>query len=343
MKLIEKGLLIDMSKREEWFQGKKWGLFSHFLAGPAGNVLDRMMTSEEWNEKVDRFEVGKFAKQASQLHADYVGLTLGQNTGHFCAPNPTYDRYVEIYPSKCSKRDLVAELADELQKYGIDLMVYVPSGAPECDEQAVKKLEWVWGWEKVPGTEEYRKREDRLVDFQLKWQEIIADWSLRWGERVKAWWVDGCYFPDQMYKFDDEPNFKSFAAALRAGNPNAVIAFNKDINSPFCIQSEEDDYTAGEVGHHLPLVANLTPMDMDDSAEHFAEMIKHRQLHVLSYLGKTWGQGNPRMPVELAEGYTKYINSKNGIVTWDIPLEPDGSISSNYFTFLRELDRSVRE
>ena len=56
-----------------------------------------------------------------------------------------------------------------------------------------------------------------------------------------------------MYNFPDEPNFKSFAAAIRAGNPQAVVAFNRGLEDPFLPQCPWEDYTAGEVGDWLPI------------------------------------------------------------------------------------------
>ena len=43
----------------------------------------------------------------------------------------------------------------------------------------------------------------------------------RWGQKVWGWWFDGCYFADAMYRHPDAPNFASFAAAAKAGNPDA--------------------------------------------------------------------------------------------------------------------------
>ena len=74
-----------------------------------------------------------------------VRLTLGQNSGHYCSPNATYDRIVGIAPSKCSRRDLIADLAKALSARNIRLMVYLPSGAPAADPVARKALGWRWG------------------------------------------------------------------------------------------------------------------------------------------------------------------------------------------------------
>ena len=220
--------------RQEMFQGKRWGLFNHFLCVPAGDGTGEPCSPEEWNARVDAFDVELLAAQLREVGADYFCITIGQNSGHYCSPNPVYDQLVGISPSKCSRRDLIADLAAALEPQGIDLWVYLPSGAPCADAQAVERLEWVDG------------QGQRLASFQRKWEAVIREWSLRWEERAKGWWIDGCYYPDAMYNFPDEPNFKSFAASIRAGNPQAVVAFNRGLEDPFLPQCPWEDYTAGE-------------------------------------------------------------------------------------------------
>ena len=44
----------------------------------------------------------------------------------------------------------------------------------------------------------------------------MREWSLRWGDKIGGWWIDGCYFADEMYRHPDAPNFASFTAALKA-------------------------------------------------------------------------------------------------------------------------------
>lgn len=306
--------------RQEMFQGKRWGLFNHYLCVPAGDGTGEPCSPEEWNARVDAFDVELLAAQLREVGADYFCITIGQNSGHYCSPNPVYDQLVGISPSKCSRRDLIADLGAALEPQGIDLWVYLPSGAPCADAQAVERLEWVDG------------QGQRLASFQRKWEAVIREWSLRWGERVKGWWIDGCYYPDAMYNFPDEPNFKSFAAAIRAGNPQAVVAFNRGLEDPFLPQCPWEDYTAGEVGDWLPI-----------PGQKVREQLQGKKLHVLSYLGQTWGQGQPRFPDELVAGYTKLILAQDGILTWDIPLEPNGAIPQDYRRQLQALGRMLKE
>ena len=43
--------------RQEMFQGKRWGLFNHFLCVPAGDGTGEPCSPEEWNARVDAFDV----------------------------------------------------------------------------------------------------------------------------------------------------------------------------------------------------------------------------------------------------------------------------------------------
>ena len=103
----------------------------------------------------------------------------------------------------------MAELAPVLHARGIRLIVYLPSGAPNADREAVKALEW-------------RNGPHRNREFQRNWEQVIREWSLRWGKAVDGWWFDGCYWPNTMYRGETAPNFVSFAAAARAANPSSV-------------------------------------------------------------------------------------------------------------------------
>jgi hypothetical protein len=103
------------------------------------------MTASDWDQQVARFGVDGLADQLASVGASYFFLTIGQNSGHFCAPNSTYDDLVGIQQPKCSQRDLISDLHDSLHPRGIALLVYLPAGAPAQDDQAVQTLEREWG------------------------------------------------------------------------------------------------------------------------------------------------------------------------------------------------------
>ena len=299
---------VEKKHRTDWFKGARWGVFTHYLTGPE-------MTAQEWNERVNGFDAAGLAAQLEAIGAPYYFITLGQNSGHYCSPNATYDSYVGIKPGKCSTRDLVADLYDALHPKGIKLLVYLPAGAPNQDPVAVERLQWQNG--------PHRNRE-----FQVKWEAVIREWSLRWGKKVAGWWFDGCYWPDAMYRFPDPPNFASFAAAARAGNPDSIVAFNPGVLNPIISESEYEDYTAGEINEPGEVQC---PGRWVDGA----------QFHMLSYLGPWWAASPPRFTNEQVIAWTRGIIARGGVVTWDAPIQANGLIPPEFVEPLKALRAGV--
>lgn len=314
--------------RTNWLREAKWGVFIHYLTGAE-------TTSEEWNAMIDGFKAEELARQLESVGASYFFITIGQTSGHYCAPNATYDEIARVYPSKCSRRDLVSDLYDALSPKGIRLMVYMPSEGPSVQPEKDR-----FGYKYCYVTDENGRRVqplrftgERLVEFQLKWQAVIREWSLLWGKKVSGWWVDSCYAADAMYRFPDAPNFKSFADALRAGNPDALVAFNPGVKTPVIRWSEEDDYTAGEIMGALPVGDFARDADKKRGADRFDSIsadVDGAQYHILSHLGKYWSSGAPRFPDELVAGYTRFVIEHGGAITWDVPKLENGLIPNEY-------------
>jgi hypothetical protein len=300
--------------RAEWMRTAKWGVMGHYLADWQAKVQHITMSVEEWNRLIDNFDVETLAGQLASAGASYYQITIGQNSGYYLAPNATYDKITGIQPSKCSRRDLVADLYAALHKRGIRLMVYLPSGAPNADEAAVKTLDWRNG--------PYPNRE-----FQQKWEQIIRDWSIRWGDKISGWWFDGCYFPNSMYRSPSPPNFVSFAAAARAGNPAAAIAFNPGVFYRQFSLTPAEDFVAGEVDHPERLQVRRSVDGKVDGA----------QIQMLSFLGQTWGMGAPRFTRSQVVEYSSKLWDAGGAVTWDVPLELNGTISQPFLDQLAAL------
>jgi len=336
----------------DWMKDAKYGIFCHYLADSAALQMNVTGSADDWNAQVDSFDVERFAKEANDTGAKYVCITLGQNSGFYCSPNSTYDSIVGL-PSKLSKRDLVKDLYTELALYGIKTMVYLPSGAPCRDTNAMEKLRYQPEFDPRPlgvrigsySTDPNNPCDDRLSEFQRNWEAVISEWSTRWGKNVCGWWIDGVYLPEQLYGNSDEPNFKSFAKAMKAGNPDSVVAFNFGVKPKIMSITPYEDYTAGEADG---LIADYLygPMERftkaNDTFEEAMERGKNNthieegaQLQILSYLGKCWGFGEPRFPDALVKAYTDYINSLGGCVTWDVPISKDGKIPDQFLKQLK--------
>jgi hypothetical protein len=295
--------------RADWMYQAKWGVFMHYLGSSAD------LPVAEWNRLIDGFDVESLATQLQSVGAGYLVITLGQNSGHYLSPNRTYDSFVGIQPSKCSQRDLVADLYTALARRHISLMVYLPAGAPDRDLVAMKALEW-------------NKGPDRNAPFQIKWEQVIAEWSLRWGDKVRGWWFDGCYWPNAMYRFCPPPNFESFAAAARKGNPASAVAFNPGVFYPIFAESEQEDYTAGEI-------------DDPTRVQCHGRWVDGTQFQMLSYLGPWWSKGEPRYPDSQAAEISAAIVRHGGVVTWDVPHGPTGQILDSFMRQLKTIGEAV--
>jgi hypothetical protein len=306
--------------RAAWMQTARWGVMTHYLADWQARVHSLTMSVEQWNKLVDGFDAEGIARQLEAGGAKYYQISIGQNSGYYLSPNATYDRLTGAAVSKCSRRDLVADLYEALHKRGIRLMVYLPSGAPGQDKAADAAL----GWTNGPGNPN--------KEFQRKWEQVIREWSERWGKKVAGWWFDGCYYPNAMYRSAEPPNFASFAAAARAGNPDAAVAFNPGVVYRMISVTPYEDFTAGEIDKpELTMIRRTAGGKVDGT-----------QIHMLSYLGQTWGMGAaPRFTNEQVIGYTKKMLDAGGAVTWDIPVELNGTISAAFLDQLAALKKAL--
>jgi hypothetical protein len=306
-------LRAQTQNRAAWMAGH-WGVMNHYLADWIARTTGEGMTVDRWNTLIDRFDVEALAEQLKSTGARWYQISIGQNSGYYLSPNATYDKLTGIQPSKCSRRDLVADLYDAMRKRGIRLMVYLPAGAPAGDAAARTALQWESG--------AHRNRE-----FQIKWESVIREWSTRWGTKVSGWWFDGCYWPNTMYRSEEAPNFKSFAAAARAGNPESAIAFNPGVYPRIFAMSPYQDYTAGEIDD----VAGIQIRRQDGGT------IDGAQIQVLSHLGEKWGMGAPRFSKEQIVEWTRKLLSSGGAITWDTPVQPGGTMAPEFVGQLRAL------
>ncbi|HZQ45303.1 MAG TPA: hypothetical protein VFA99_18780 [Acidobacteriaceae bacterium] len=307
------------SHRAAWMQDPRyrWGVMTHYLADWQARIHKLDMDVDLWNKLIDGFDVEAMARRLESVGAGHYQLSMGQNSGYYLSPNATYDKLTGIRPSRCSDRDLVADIHGRLHRRDIKLMVYLPSGAPAQDKAAVGALEW------TNGPQPNRS-------FQLKWQEIIEEWSRRWGSKVSGWWFDGCYFPNTMYRSVTPPNFSSFAAAARAGNPDSCVAFNPGVIYRVISMTPDEDFTAGEIDK--PEL--VTIRRAEDG------LIDGTQVHMLSFLGEKWGSGAPRFTSDQVVEFTGKILRFGGSVTWDVPVELDGAITGPFLEQLQALNEA---
>jgi len=292
----------ELNPNTKWLREAKWGLFTHYIgSGHSG---------EEWNARVNSFQVKKFADQLTELKVPYFFITIGRSRS-FCSPNETYERLFGPSNGKLSDRDLVADLAAELIPRGIKLCLYI---------NAVGRGE--------------------SVERQGMWRQVITEWSERYGESISAWWIDGAaYQSPEVYE--------AYTAAFKAGNQKALVSYNvgpvgtnRDQLLPV---SEHEDYLAGECDFILPTCGVRI---FDGKKYYLGPNISGDQLHFLNFMGPWWGgnvQGEPRFSDDLVISWTKHINDHAGTVTWDLPLSHDGIMPNSFFKQVKALSNAINK
>jgi hypothetical protein len=341
-----------MRANTDWFRDTQWGVFIHYLAGLPSADDPAGCTVESWNQRIDGFDVEGLAQQLADIRAGYLFITLGQNSGFMLSPNATYDALVKRTPSRLSRRDLVADLSAALARHDIPLLVYTPSHAPALDPDAVAGLQCTptWDascWQLKPGTYTVDAGTDeRLSTFQRHWEAVIREWSLRWGKSVRGWWFDGCYKADLMYRHPNEPNFGSLAAAVKAGNPESLVAFNPGVKVPVICYSEHEDYTAGEVADSFPVCMDSHWGRPTKPEKYWGMPIRRfvngAQYHLLTFMGPYWCRGTPRFSDAMVIGYTQHVMASEGVISWDVPTSPAGIIPEPFMAQFRALRDATR-
>ena len=279
---------------KEWMKDAKFGVFVHYLGG-----------GDKWNDKVNSFNVKSFADSIVQTKADYLIFTLGQNSGYYCSPNSTYNKYAGYQAGdRCSERDLPMEIADALAEHGIKLMLYLPSRSPQRDAQAMKGLEDVH--EQKPAPQAFTK----------KWSEVITEWSKRYHLKVAGWWFDGSYNTAGWDDLSKKYNWNTWADAARAGNPYSVLAFNPGtrIDKAFSALTRQQDYTAGE-------------RNAFDSTPEKNPCPESLQWQLLTFMGSRWGAADgPHKSDTWTTNFIRKVNQQGGVVTIDVNISDDGKI-----------------
>jgi alpha-L-fucosidase len=313
------------STKTDWFKNAKYGLLVHYLFGlQNGKEPWNLGKVTSWDSCVNSFNVKKFAFDVAQTGAGYVIFTTQQNSQYFSCPNTTFER-ITGYPrgTATPRRDLINEIATALRARGIALMLYVTGNGPFVDGKSMKAL--TRNKEKMRRDKTFGDVLEVNKDFLDSWSLILKDISLRYKEKVKGWWVDGAY-PFIGY---NDTLLTVLSKALKAGNKNAIVAFNpapKDTVSYYTIL---DDFTAGEMFHK-----NTFPR---------TRFLKQAQWHAVTFLGADWGQPGLRYSGKEIEDYIIACNKKGGVVTLDVCLLRDGSLDIDQKDALKKITGNIRK
>ncbi|WP_162029346.1 MULTISPECIES: alpha-L-fucosidase [unclassified Lentimonas] len=207
-----------------WMVEGKYGLFVHFSANMYG--WNRKEKRADWfQESVKMFDVQHFADQVERTGAAWVTFTATHQGFLWPAPNQAVDA---VMPGRTTERDLLMEIIDELAERGIATLFYLHSGYNGVDPEP---------WREALGADYGAADVSRFNDNMVA---ILRECSLRYGKKLKGFgYIDGCL----MHDYPLDPHWESWARAIKAGNPDAVIGFSSNQGptvSPFSDLSTRD-------------------------------------------------------------------------------------------------------
>ncbi len=322
-----------------WMLKAKYGLFMHYqyrillgysIATKPSFPEPSQMTAPEWNRFVDGFDVKGFANQMAEARVGWVMFCLDDHYFAWpCAPNQAFSESTGYAPGeKCSRRDLIAELADALNAKGVRLICYFAGLNGYMKEPKVSAGlgdGTVRGRfnEKSPPSPESRQR--RLA--------VLKEYADRYKDKVAGWWFDG--MEPTTYKAQPD-DWWTIHSIVHSANPKAVIAFSYGANEQACLCKGVDDYTGGDTWSRQDL-KRLTPERLPAQQG----LLWHGKI----YCGNVYhGQGdtNQFSDQELID-WINTCNRQGGVCTLDWPFDPkSGRLKEFGFAQLKRVSRAVK-
>jgi hypothetical protein len=343
-------------RNDRWLRSTGFGLMFHYEAF-------RNHSPESYNKAVDSFDVTRFANAVADTKAGHVIFVIGQHWGKYCTPNSVYEKRLGV-PNGVwtSRRDLVMEIARELKKRDIKLVLYMTARAPMRHFKIIKamgdtlpsingkpvgpEINPMSHPRKVKG---FRRSENQAPNptFLKNWGEVCGEWSRRYGTLVSGWWFDG-YKLEMKNAYESlrsKPhNIDTWIREVRSGNPDAELAFNAGAHPTLSLCTNgrlcpHQTFTSGENhGFYQKLKKGkgkpLTPGNFPAPEGVI--------WHLLLPVSDGWGAGTEsRFDVATLRDRVDIINSEGGAVTFDVPIASDGSIPKRVLGTLQELGRNI--
>ena len=100
------------------FLDQKYGVFVHYV--PFTSV-DKQGKTYDIQTTAERFDAAGFARDIASTGAEYIIFTAWHGGMYPLYPSKVMEQY---RPGCCSQRDVIGDLLDEMEKYGVDVWLY---------------------------------------------------------------------------------------------------------------------------------------------------------------------------------------------------------------------------
>ena len=198
-----------------WMEEGKYGIFVHWSS--LSQAYRGKEPRAKWFQKsVEIFDVEVFANAIERTGAGWVTFTATHQGFYWPAPSKAIDK---ISPGRTTKRDLLGEIIEALDKRGIRTLLYLHTGYNGYDPKV---------WREALGA-----NDPDTTRFSDNIEAILRECSLRYGEKLMGFgYMDGAL----SWDYPLNPSWEKWARAIKAGNPNALVGLSSNrgpMVSPF--------------------------------------------------------------------------------------------------------------
>jgi hypothetical protein len=312
---------LRLRSNTDWFVNAKYGVMFHF----SPTVYPRYGKRKPFDQAVRDFDVKKFVEMVRETGAGYVYFFVSHGIFWVPAPIKTVDK---ILPGRTCDRDLIGDVAQELEKYDIRLMLYynpayyddvdwrIAAGwGPQLHLQSPKECGCEVNWDK-----------SKFYQNQIN---ILEELGARYGRSLWGYWFDNGY-PHQLFERQME--------ACKLGNPDRIIGYNSGIYPKV---TDFQDYFAGEFGNS-PI---LPPPGYFEEGGAQAGL----QPHGTIFIDGAWHHFRPdteigpqRFTTENLIDYIKKCIERKMVLTINFNIYQDGSVSPITLEQMKAVRKAIR-
>ncbi|MCK0191716.1 alpha-L-fucosidase [Arenibacter sp. F20364] len=310
-KSIEKENLRALKSREsvDWLVKSGYGLMFHWTS----ESVQHDGSIKSYEEAVNEFDVKKFADMVEDTGAGYVIFTIGHAESYCPAPIKSWEK---VHPGQTTQRDLIAEIADALNKKGVELICYI--NGPLGFNLDVKK-------ETLTDNEQQ--------SFVNNFQDILKEMGSRYKNQIAGYWFDSWY---QIFEKFPEVPFEKFNKATKIGNQNRIICLNSWI---YPSVTPWQDYWAGEVGSPIDIPVNGYMQNGP------APELPYQALLIMEpyWVQQKSEMPNPRLSSQKLSKYILDCMDNGGAVTVNLGIYQDGTVGKKALDVMKEVKSIVRK
>jgi hypothetical protein len=297
----------------DWFVKAGYGAMFHWT----DFTQPREGTKKLYPEAVEAFDVNAFASLIEEMGAGYVIFTLNHAHPHCPAPIRAWEA---VHPGWTTKRDLIGDITEALEKRGIRLILYINS--PVLTN---------FGKTGETGLYELTFSEEQFTEIHTN---ALGEIGARYGEKLAGYWFDSWY--QSLAAYPDVP-IEDIYRYCKVGNPGRITAFNFWI---FPVLTPWQDYWAGELN---ALQNAFESRYIQRGAG------KGFQAHGMVSMLESWvhSEAGPIPPPQFSAAdliaHVKSNMEHQAVTTINIGIYQDGTIEQSSLEMMRQLRRATRE